>query len=376
MKNLYKAIQSRIVGLNEGVQGHALRRLNNLSGFICGMIRKGSSSLPDIGSGLPQDINAASKTTAAKRFVSHEGTNYQLHFLPYLMAFLTGILAFTCLQAGIYLVIDGSQVGKDNGALMISLVWRGRGIPIVWTTKLGGKGHFKSEDHDSLLRYAIEILAPLLPDNVSVTLLGDGEFDGIELQKICLDAGWDYVLRTARNTLFYEDGDEFQAKNLALEQNQDLLFIPHLEFTKERFKYVNLVYWHDTNKYEDPIILISNLWCPQTIIKHYGFRYSIECLFKDLKSTSFNIHKTRLKDPKEVSNLLIIAALAFLFLTILAIQYDEPKYRKKVQRVRKNVKVLSFFSFAYKLVDYFIQYQINFDFDLQFSFLFQRTNST
>lgn len=96
-------------------------------------------------------------------------------------------------------------------------------------------------------------------------------------------------------------------------------------------------------------------------------RYSIECLFKDLKSTSFNIHKTRLKKPEEVKNLIIIAALAFLLLTILAIQYDKPVYRKKVQRIRKDQKVLSFFSFAFRLIDYFIEYQRDFQFSFQFS---------
>jgi len=50
-----------------------------------------------------------------------------------------------------------------------------------------------------------------------------------------------------------------------------------------------------------------------------------------------------LKQACEVSNLIIIAALAFILLTVLAIQYDKPKWRKKVQRVRKDRKVLSFF---------------------------------
>lgn len=367
MKNLYKSVQSRILALSGNVKGYELKRLNNLSGFICGMIRKGNSNLPDIGSGLPQDIDANSKTIAAKRFLSHSEVSYEVHFMPYLKAFLTGILAYSYMQKGIYLVIDGSQVGKDNGALMISLVWNNRGIPICWFVKEGGKGHFKAKDHEFVLKQALGILRPILPKEVPVTLLGDGEFDGIGLQQLCLANSWNYVLRTAINTLFYEDGVEFQAKSLDLEEEQKLLFIPQVGFTKERFKYVNFVYWHNKNKYEKPIILISNLMCWHTIIENYTLRYSIECLFKDLKSTSFNIHKTRLKKPEEIANLIIIAALAFLFLTVLAISYDTPKYRKKVQRVRKDRKVLSFFSFAYKLIDYFIKYQYDFQFSFNFS---------
>ena len=73
MKKLFNQIHRRLVSLSvETPQGHALKRLNNLSGFISGMIRKGSSHLPDIGSGLPKNIDSASKTAAAKRFVENK----------------------------------------------------------------------------------------------------------------------------------------------------------------------------------------------------------------------------------------------------------------------------------------------------------------
>ena len=368
MKNLFREIQERLVSLSpEPPRGNALKRLTNLSGFISGMIRKGSSHLPDIGSGLPKDIDANSKTAAAKRFVESKWIDFETHFLPFLTAFIQGIVALTLPSQGIVLVIDGSQTGKDNATLMISLVWQNRGIPICWFVKSGSKGHFKSEDHEAVLQYAIQILESLLPDNIPVSLLGDGEFDGIGLQQLCLSKGWSYVLRTARNTVLFENGERFQAKHITPNKSGNCAFIPMVEFTQLRFKYVNFVCWHDEKRHEEPIYLISNLLCSGQIIELYDQRYSIECLFKDLKSTSFNLHKTRLKKPEEVFNLIIIAALAFILLTVLAIQYDQPKWRKKVQRVRKDRKVLSFFSFAYRLIDYFLCNEISFKFSFQFS---------
>lgn len=44
MKILYKTIQSKLFNLSNNPQGHELKRINNLSGFVCGMIRKGNSS--------------------------------------------------------------------------------------------------------------------------------------------------------------------------------------------------------------------------------------------------------------------------------------------------------------------------------------------
>ena len=369
MKKVFHQIQSRLVSLHEITpEGNALKRINTLSGLVSGMIRKGSSHLPDIGSGLRKNINSNSKTVAAKRFIENKWTDYDVHFLPFLAAFLRGILLCTsCLEGGIVLVIDGSQIGKDNAALMISLVWCGRGIPICWTVKKGGKGHFKVEDHVEILKKTITILQSLIPSNTVVTLLGDGEFDAIEIQELCLGCAWNYVLRTARNTALFEQGERFQPKAVSPHQTQNIHFIPQVEFTDKRFKYVSFLCWHDQKRHEDPIYLVSNLFCPELIIELYDQRYSIECLFKDMKSTSFNLHQTRLKQPQEVSNLILIAALAFILLTVLAIQYDQPEWRKKVQRVRVDRKVLSFFTFAYKLIDYFADYDIRFNFSFQFS---------
>lgn len=380
MKNLYNRVYRRLFSLSGQPTGNDLKRIKSLSGFVCGMIRKGSSHLPDIGSGLPQNIDANSKTVAAKRFVSSEWIDAETHYLPFLLAFLHGVVAYTDLRDGITIVIDGSQTGKDNATLMISLVWQNRGIPICWLVKSGSKGHFKAEDHECLLSQAIDLLVPILPKDIEVTVLGDGVpiaigIDGIGLQELCLNAttkGWNYVLRTACNRYLYENGEEFQAKNITPCDGHDIFLITQvvpiaIGITKQKFKYVNFLCWHDKKKHEKPIYLISNLFNPKKIIEAYNLRYSIECLFKDLKSTSFNLHKNRLKNPSEVFNLIIIAAVAFILLTVLAFDYDTIEYRKKVGRVRNDRKVFSFFSFAYKLIDYFLDYDISFNFSFQFS---------
>ncbi|MGB1218079.1 MAG: hypothetical protein ACPG5P_09390, partial [Saprospiraceae bacterium] len=267
MHNLYKEIQFRLLEVgNIPKDGNAIKRINTLSGLVSGMIRKGSSHLPDIGSGLRKNIDANSKTIAAKRFVENKWTDFDSHYLPYLIPFLQGILLCSCFEKGVVLVIDGSQTGKDNATLMVSLVWQNRGVPICWLTKEGSKGHFKSSDHESLMNSAIVILKPLFPEKLPVTLLGDGEFDGIGLQELCLSNAWNYVLRTANNTVFYNGGERFRAKTVSPNPSTDSIFIPSLEFTEKRFANVNFVCWHDYQKHENPIFLISNLDCPKEII--------------------------------------------------------------------------------------------------------------
>ena len=216
------------------------------------------------------------------------------------------------------LVIDGSQIGKHNATLMISLVWIGRGIPLCWLTKQGGKGHFKTEDHFKLLKEVVELIVPLVDGKTQVTVLGDGEFDSIELQELCLSANWNYVFRTAKDTVFFEDAERFQPKQIAPDKTTDALMIPQVAFSNKQFKWVNLVIWYNP-KHDEAIPLISNIDDLGEVKRLYAKRYSIECLFKDLKSISFNIHKTRLKKPEQVSKIILITSLAFLLLTLLAL---------------------------------------------------------
>ena len=327
------------------------------------MIRQGNSSLESLGSGLCKAIDSESKTKSAKRFISNEHITYQSCYLPYLLPLLELIISLLG-SLGLVIVIDGSQTGKDNATLMISLVWFNRGIPLCWLTKKGAKGHFKTKDHLKLLQQAIDLIISLTPNEVQITLLGDGEFDSIELQQLCLSVNWNYVFRTAKDTVFFEEGERFQPKQIVPDKTTDTLMIPEVAFSTKEFKWVNFVLWHNP-KHNEAIPLISNIDDVEQIKNLYAKRYSIECLFRDIKSTSFNIHKTRLKNPEEVSRIILIAALAFLMLTLLALKYDQPKWRKKVQRVRNNKKVLSFFCFAFKLVHFFIDNDIGFVFSLE-----------
>ena len=230
-------------------------------------------------------------------------------------------------------------------------------------------GHFESALHVELIEAVSKLLLPLLPQNIPVTVLGDGEFDSIELQEFCQSIHWDYVFRTANNTILYEDGERFQAKNLKVDKTHNSLFISNVEFTKKRFKYVNFILWHN-KECEQPLPLISSLWCPLEIMDAYRMRYGIEALFKDLKSTSFNLHKTRLTKAYDISNLIMVAALAFNFLVILAEKFKDNPIRKYIQRIRKQTKEFSFYTFALQLLIHLIDEGLEFSFSTKFSMNF------
>lgn len=335
-------------------QGHVLKRINSLSGLISGMIIKKSSHLSKIGTGLDNDTNSNSQEKHAKRFLESKYTDYKVHYLPYLACFISSISQnsnFLANTSDFKIIIDGSQMGTKHVALMVSIVVGNRAIPIFWVVKKGKKGHFPTEMHLDVVRKTIESLRTFVSPDTTFTLLGDGEFDSVDLQRCCrqeLHIG--YVLRTACNSVMYENGDEFLPKNIKLEANINTLFIPSVDFSKEKFEDVHFLYWFDQKIYDEPLFLISTFDNALDIIEAYKKRFAIETMFKDLKTRGFNLHKNRLSKIQALNNLIMVAALAFCFMMNFGISNSDNPLKIKIQRMDKNTN--SIFSYAVLLVEY------------------------
>lgn len=370
-KNLFKQVQKALISLQpKGIKGHALKRVTTLTALVAGMIRSQSCHLNAMGSGLPQDINDASREASAKRFIENKHTTYSEHYLPYFKVLLASILSKIDPKEGLTLTIDGSQMGPNHVALMVSVSYLKRSIPIFWLVKEGKKGHFPTEMHLSVVKKVADILKPIVStmgQDIPITLLGDGEFDSVELQQLCRrDLCWHYVFRTACDTALYENGDFFKPKTLTLAKNETFMFIPSVDFSNKKYPDVHFLYWHDRKIYDDPLYLVSSYDDPFEIIYFYKKRFSIETLFKDLKSRGFNLHKNRLTKVYAVFNLILIAALGFCLIITFGQKNEHNELKNKVLRIHKiSRQELSVFSYGYKLLKYMIEYNRYFSF--QFS---------
>ncbi|MFM8373149.1 MAG: transposase, partial [Bacteroidota bacterium] len=87
----------------------------------------------------------------------------------------------------------------------------------------------------------------------------------------------------------------------------------------------NAVYWKG-KKYSKPLFLLTNLELGYEACHYYKRRFKIETLFKHLKSAGFYLHKTRLKCPQKLANLIIVVAFSFVitFCMGLTIKENEP----------------------------------------------------
>jgi hypothetical protein len=221
MKNLelHKSIKSALISLYPvRPEGNALRRLNSESMLLAALIRGGRTSFEAMGRELPSNADLESRIKFVKRWVSNKWTDYKVHFLPSVAWLLQRLSRI----GELVLAMDGSEVCNGCTALMLSAVWKSRAIPVCWVVRTGSKGHFPEEMHVALLDMASEIL----PSGCRKVLLGDGEFDGCGLQARCLELGWEYVLRTPKDAILHEDGEEFPFGRLSPAKGQRHFFCP------------------------------------------------------------------------------------------------------------------------------------------------------
>ena len=95
-------------------------------------------------------------------------------------------------------------------ALVVSVVYKKRALPLCWLVVTGTKGHLGDALHQKLFA---EVKA-LLPSERAVVFLGEGEFNGGGLLRAVEAQGWHSVCRLPKNTRV-KDADEEGRYSLA-----------------------------------------------------------------------------------------------------------------------------------------------------------------
>jgi hypothetical protein len=342
--HLYRHIRKSLMQIYpKRLTGRQAQHMNTLSGMISGIVRSGKSQMRAMSKTAPdRRSKVESRIKRFTRFTQNEGVDTTTYFMPFLTPLLMGLA-----QSGpLVLAIDGSEVGRHCLALVISVIYKKRALPLVWVVVQGSKGHFPEETHVQL----VQAVKPCIPDGADVIFLGDGEFDGIGLQAEIDQNDWQYVCRTAGNRLLNDDGDEFSLQEIHL-QPGDCLAIPEIGFTRANYGPVLVVaWWH--RDYQEPIYLVSNMDLAEEACHWYAKRFRIETFFSDQKSRGFHLHKSHISDPERMSRLLIAACLAYIWIIYLGVIAKQEKWVAIIHRPDRCD--LSLFQLGLDLLDHFL----------------------
>lgn len=298
----YRAIREALKqGYPDEPRGRMAHHLTTLAAFISGIVGSKSSQLPSIATKVPDRAKPDSRVKRLSRWLDNDAILEEVYFLPY-AELLLHHLAFKTLV----LVMDGSSVGRECCALMMHVIYQGRALPLAWRVRQCPKGHFPADLHIAL----VELVSELIPEGTQVVFLGDGEFDGTQLQETMNEAGWWYACRTSKgNTVTWADETFHVAELGRCIKPGRLIELKEVHLTRDAYGPVLLLCcW--AKGHVEPLYMVSNMFSAEDAIDYYKKRFRIETFFSDQKSRGFHIQKSHITDPQRLSRLLIASCLA------------------------------------------------------------------
>lgn len=321
--------------------GRQRRHLLTLAALISGIVGTRHCHLDKLAANVPLACKPESRVKRFARFVANDAIQPQVFFLPVAATLLASLA-----HRPLVLLLDGTTVGRGCIALLVSVAYRNRALPLAWVVVRGNKGHLRDDVHLQLLHQ----LFPLVPRSATVVLVGDGEFDSVLFQQTVQAAGWTYVCRTASHLPIVLDGVWLSVADLARAPGVCRLF-NDVTFTHQGYGPINLVAWWETG-YAKPLFLVTNAELCEEACAYYRCRFSIETLFSDHKSRGFQLHKSHLSEPARVLRLLIAAALAYLWIIFLGTLAHLEGWVALIHRTERCD--LSLFQLGLRLLDYFL----------------------
>lgn len=325
-------------------KGYGAKQLNVLASLISGIVGSRSSNYSKIASKVPDRTKAESRIKRYSRYINEVEPEQAIYLMPFAKELLANLADLT-----VVLIMDGSDVGRNCVALMLSVQYRGRALPLGWLVISGKKGHFSQERHIQL----VSAVKEMVPAGTDVIFLGDGEFDGTELQQKLAEFHWKYACRTASNTIL-NDGEEFSFQSLLLKPDM-CLAIEDVLFTRQLYGPLLAVAWWRKG-YDEPLYLISNMDLMEEVCYWYQKRFKIETFFSDQKSRGFNLHKSHISDPSRLGKLMIATCLAYLWIVQLGLWSFTQKLHSVVHRTDRCD--LSLFQLGFRILDYLLDFDL------------------
>ena len=302
-----------------------ITRVRGLAWLMAGILLAKSVQLAQIALVIPGQATDRSIVRRLERLLDNHALRVRPLYEPIARAWL---LAQARSTGQIRLIIDATKVSFSHRQLMVALAFRRRAIPIAWTWQPGAKGHCSARVQLALLASVRD----LLPPNVSVLLVGDSEFEAVELQEQ-LDAwGWNYVLRQQPNNCVQNGAEQdWQAFGELLERAGQYVWLESALLTRKQKRGANLLAeWRIGEK--EAWLLATNLPTRRAALQAYRRRMWIEELFGDLKGHGFDLERSHLRRFARLSRLTLAVVLVYDWLVTSGTRVVKRGLRSQVDR--------------------------------------------
>lgn len=223
----------------------------------------------------------------------------------------------------VYLALDTSLLWNQYCLIRLSVVYRGRAVPVVWDVIEHGSSSVTHAAYAALL----DAVPALLPAGVKVVFLADRGFADTELLAQLRRLGWHFRIRIKATFTVLRPGQlPGKVEEFVLAPGR-ALFLHNVAITGEQFGPVSLAlarhsrngeYWY----------LVSDEPTSVYTFKEYGRRFDIEENFWDDKSNGFQLESSLVRDADALTRLCFVVAVATLYLVAQGTQVVAQQKRR------------------------------------------------
>jgi len=225
----------------------------------------------------------------------------------------------------LYLALDTSMLWNQYCLIRLSVVYRGRAVPVVWEVIEHGSSSVPHAAYEALLA----AVPPLLPAESKVVFLADRGFADTELFAHLRRLGWHFRIRIKANFSILRPGQPAcKVEEFVLAPGRALC-LHNVAITTEQFGPVSLALARHSSNGEYWSIVSDEPTGVQTFAE-YGGRFTIEENFLDDKSNGFQLESSLVRDADALTRLCLVLAIATLYLVAQGTQVVAQQKRRWV----------------------------------------------
>jgi len=209
----------------------------------------------------------------------------------------------------LYLALDTSTLWNTYCLVRLSIIYRGRAIPIVWKVL----EHPSSRVAYDVYKDVLDKVADLLPFRCHVVFTADRGFADTHLMDHLARLGWHWRIRIKGSFWIYCRGKRRCKVNRIPLSIGKALFWHHVYITKSGYGPVHLALGRrkDSKEYW---FVVSDEPTGSKTFEEYGLRFDIEENFLDDKSNGFQLESSLIRSAKALERLCCVLAITTLYL--------------------------------------------------------------
>jgi hypothetical protein len=304
-----------------------------LAGLICGVVCAEQAQVSRASASVPGAAQDRSKLRRSQRLLA----NPRLDVARAQRRLLWRVLAQR--HGRLDVLVDATTTSASahqpgTVTLCLALAWHGRAIPLLWRSWVadapGQDWRGALRELTQTLQATLDALAPPFGGGArEVVLLADRGLSGSTLTRLAQERGWHYLLRVTRHTRVRSANGTVQEIGALVPQPGTRTCLRQVQVYAPRRKAHAgaggwLAPWDDAltaqvvavwrAQDEEAWLLVTDLPAATVRCAEYRRRTWQEELFRDLKGLGWHWEQSRLRRPERVERLLLVLALATLWM--------------------------------------------------------------